>query len=276
LPRALNALVCQTRRPDEVILVDDASTDGSVAVMERYAEEYPFIKIVRNPQNMGAARSADRGLMMVAGEYVHWSASDDYMLPGFVGAVMEAADRHNAGAISTPLYVLDEACDDPLAPGPPQRNTRATVLCADCPPGLLTPSQYREHLGDTAMSPHASLAPSTIYRTELVRRFGGWLPDLGMHGCTFILRACALHGGYVYCREPLYTWVWRRRGLTASEQANTAHIERICRRHSEKMGEPPFDALFSQHFRERWDRETEAELARFRVKPPLLSRIFRR
>jgi len=45
LPEALDAIVNQSRQPDEFIIIDDASTDNSVEIIQSYASRYPFIKL---------------------------------------------------------------------------------------------------------------------------------------------------------------------------------------------------------------------------------------
>ena len=51
LPRALDAILRQSVPPKEVIVVDDASTDDSVRVVERVAARNPIIRLIRNERN---------------------------------------------------------------------------------------------------------------------------------------------------------------------------------------------------------------------------------
>ena len=66
-------LLGQTRPPDEIIVVDDGSTDKSVAVIQSFGEK---VKLIQQPnQGPGAARNA--GLRMATGEFVQFQDSDD-------------------------------------------------------------------------------------------------------------------------------------------------------------------------------------------------------
>ncbi|MEI7750764.1 MAG: glycosyltransferase [Candidatus Omnitrophota bacterium] len=58
--RMIESLMAQTRMPDEVVLVDDGSKDGTAQVIEQYAKRYPVIRLIRN-SNQGPAASRNSG-----------------------------------------------------------------------------------------------------------------------------------------------------------------------------------------------------------------------
>ena len=134
--------------------------------------------------------------------------------------------------------------------GPPQLNPAAEILLLpECGTGFYAPGMYRAFLDHTSRSPMETLAPSTIFRTAIVREFGGWPSDLGMHGVSLILRSCALRCGMAYVDTPLYTWIWRQKSITQTELLNIGHMATILKDHSERMLEPPYDSLFTDRFR---------------------------
>lgn len=70
------------RRDDiEVIVCDDGSTDGTLAVLRKYKKEHPelALKICYNKANRGAAYTFNRIMSMAQGEYFHFIGSDDYL-----------------------------------------------------------------------------------------------------------------------------------------------------------------------------------------------------
>src|SRR5262249_51945403 len=84
LPVALRAILNQTWRPLEVLVIDDGSTDNSVEVIEQFAERDSIIRLIRNDRNRGVAYSLDRGVALASGEYLLFAAADDYILPHFL------------------------------------------------------------------------------------------------------------------------------------------------------------------------------------------------
>src|SRR3954468_15293918 len=77
LPVALEALIVQTRPADELIIIDDASTDDSIAVIAPFLERCSAARLVRNPANLGCPASLNRGLAIARGEIVYFAAADD-------------------------------------------------------------------------------------------------------------------------------------------------------------------------------------------------------
>ena len=76
----LDSIFSQTHDDLEVILVDDCSTDHSYDIMKSYEKREPRrLKIVRNPENKGAASSRNIGLDIADGKYIGFVDSDDYI-----------------------------------------------------------------------------------------------------------------------------------------------------------------------------------------------------
>src|SRR3954468_1125884 len=83
LPRALDAILSQSVRPREVIVVDDASMkDNSLEVLDGYARLDPVVRVVRNETNLGVVPTYNKGLGLASADYVFLAAADDYLLPG--------------------------------------------------------------------------------------------------------------------------------------------------------------------------------------------------
>ena len=82
LAEALDSVLTQTYTNFEIIVIDDGSTDGSVEILERYAQHDARVRIVRNSTNKGISFSRNHGIMASNGcEYVAFLDSDDVMAP---------------------------------------------------------------------------------------------------------------------------------------------------------------------------------------------------
>lgn len=86
--RALESLVSQTRFANEIIVCDDASTDGTLDVVRQFADRLP-LRIFRNESNLGMIRNWNRCLEHAKGEVVAFLHDDDAYRPGF----LEEAER---------------------------------------------------------------------------------------------------------------------------------------------------------------------------------------
>jgi len=107
LPTCLGALRGQSYPAEltEVILVDDASTDDSVAfVREHYAE----VKVVQLARNSGLAAGCNAGAAAACGDLLVMLNNDTEVEPGWLAALVEAAITHpNAGAIASKMLLFD-------------------------------------------------------------------------------------------------------------------------------------------------------------------------
>ena len=79
LREAVGSILCQTFRDFELIAVDDASSDESLDILQRFADER--IRIIRHEHNQGAALSRNDALRAARGEYVAIMDADDVSLP---------------------------------------------------------------------------------------------------------------------------------------------------------------------------------------------------
>lgn len=92
LGAAIESILAQTFTDFELLIVDDASTDGSRAVVERYRD--PRIRLLVNPTNLGGGAARNRGLAASAGEYVAALDSDDLSFPDRLERQIAYLDAH--------------------------------------------------------------------------------------------------------------------------------------------------------------------------------------
>src|ERR1700730_1848833 len=83
LARAIDAIAGQDRPPDEIIVIDDASTDDSRDVLANCQSRHSNLIILVNEPNHGALFALQRGLELAKGRYIYFAAADDQVLPGF-------------------------------------------------------------------------------------------------------------------------------------------------------------------------------------------------
>lgn len=83
LEQCLDSICNQTEQFDEVILVNDGSTDNSLQICEKYCNKYRNIRLI-NQKNEGVAEARNVGISATKGEYIVFIDSDDYIMDNMV------------------------------------------------------------------------------------------------------------------------------------------------------------------------------------------------
>jgi GT2 family glycosyltransferase len=105
LPGCLEALRAQTYRRNEVILVDNGSTDGSVALVR---EAYPEVVLVQSPRNTGFIGGNLLGLRVARGGWIALLNNDTVAEPGWLAALIAAARPEDVAGATGKVLALDE------------------------------------------------------------------------------------------------------------------------------------------------------------------------
>jgi glycosyltransferase involved in cell wall biosynthesis len=82
LQSQLESIAAQDRRPDELVLCDDCSTDGTMSIVERFVATCGFeVRVETNKQNIGSTRNFTRAVSLCCGEVIVLSDQDDVWRP---------------------------------------------------------------------------------------------------------------------------------------------------------------------------------------------------
>ncbi|MEL6520625.1 MAG: glycosyltransferase family 2 protein [Pseudomonadota bacterium] len=114
LRRAVESALAQREVSVEVIVVDDASTDGTLSLAQEMAAEEPRLRVLDQPLNLGPAAARNRGLAATQARYVTPLDSDDFMEPGRLSKLLGVADSGNWDFVADDLYkVRQDRLDGP-------------------------------------------------------------------------------------------------------------------------------------------------------------------
>lgn len=189
LRRALNAIVEQSVLPKEIIVVDDCSPDETPAILAEYARNHSMIRVIRNDQNQGVNRTINRALEASTAAYVFSTASDDYILPGFIEKSMEMLNRYpQASQCCCYLSTVDDVS------GEIQPN--ASQWCES--PRYFSPSETEVLLGRGTIAGHTA-----ILKRQAAIEAGFYLPQLEWHADVFLSTIIALRYGICHIPETL-------------------------------------------------------------------------
>ncbi len=106
LPTCLDSLRAQTYRPFEVLIVDNASTDESVALIRR---DYPEVQLITLAENRGFTGAVNAGIAQARGTLVALLNQDIEADPHWLEEMARAAQTHpEAGAIACKIMLFDQ------------------------------------------------------------------------------------------------------------------------------------------------------------------------
>lgn len=124
--RAIDSVMRQTMDDFELIVVDDASQDDTVAVVEGLGIER--LRLVRNPVNRGIGGAKNAGILAARGTYVAFLDSDDEWLPEKLGRQVAAMRRRPDIPLSFTAFELHRESGNALVRRPQRRGSWLTAI----------------------------------------------------------------------------------------------------------------------------------------------------
>jgi GT2 family glycosyltransferase len=239
---ALAAVASQSRLPDEVIVLDDGSTDDSIAVIEPWQARVPVLRLIRHDVNRGILPSLQELVALAEGDYLYVGAADDHVMPGMVAAVMSMAERFpQAGIVFGDLVGID-------ARGRITRTYRGPGARA----GYLSPAEFRAYCDHSPA--HRSLSASTVFRRDCLLEVGGYRPELASWTDTFALRAVAMKHGACYVPQPLAAWRRLPQSFSRRSMRRLADSLQLADRAAALMRSAEFRDRFPEPHVRNWRR----------------------
>lgn len=99
LPRCLDSLLNQTFQDWEATCVDDGSSDGSAAILDKYAARDPRFRVVHK-SNGGVSSARNTALPLIGGEYTLLMDADDFMHPQLMEICTHFAERDGSDLVA--------------------------------------------------------------------------------------------------------------------------------------------------------------------------------
>lgn len=193
---SLRSIIEQTYRDFECLVIDDASSDGSVQLVKSFND--PRIRIVPNQTNCGQTASLNRGLELAKGEWIARMDADDLISPRWL-ETMEAFARmqKEAAVVSARARAID-------GEGRLIRNLNSPMSSEDIVLKSLVASPIN-HVG-------------SLMRREVILKEGGYDQQFKI-SADYDLWSRLLRKGYVFAcaRQRLISVRFHRKSTTASE-----------------------------------------------------------
>lgn len=113
LRKCLTSIVEQSYQVDELILVDDGSTDSSGKICDEFSEKYDYIKVIHQ-QNKGQTAAQKAGMKQADGYYISFIDSDDWVEKDYFEILMSKMLSVRADAVITDSFLLDYENDSKI------------------------------------------------------------------------------------------------------------------------------------------------------------------
>ena len=178
LEASVRSVFDQTWPNVEIIIVDDASTDGSPELLRQYADQRQ-VQMVLLPENLGNCAAFNRGLALARGKYIIDLATDDVLFPERIEKQVlffEKLDKEVGVIFSNSEYI--DAQDNHLRyhyPVDREQKARQAV-----PQG---------NVFSTLLSSYFISSPSMMMKKEVLDKLGGYDENLAYEDFDFWVRS---------------------------------------------------------------------------------------
>jgi glycosyltransferase involved in cell wall biosynthesis len=138
LAEAIDALLGQSYKDFELIISDNASTDGTAEICQRYARQDARVRYIRQPKNIGLAPNHNAVVEQAQGELFKWAANDDLYARELIERCVDALDEqpdvvlaHSWTALINGSGTVTRAYEYPLSTSSPRAPERFRSLLFD-------------------------------------------------------------------------------------------------------------------------------------------------
>lgn len=199
LAAALDSVLAQTHRPLQVIVVDDGSIDGTLAVAERYRRLQPGLLQVDTQAHAGACAARNKALAMASGSYLQFLDADDIIHPDKIQRQLQRLVKEDDRTVASGPWVRFTGAEPrPLTDAPDGPDWRDYAPATDW--------LFQSWSGRGMFPPHAWLVPRACVASAGPWREGLLMNQDGEYFARVLVEASRIvfvHGAWAYYRSGL-------------------------------------------------------------------------
>jgi glycosyltransferase involved in cell wall biosynthesis len=193
IANALRGVLAQTVPFDEIVIIDDGSTDDSVNIIESLIKGVPQARLYCNEKNIGVVATLNRGFTLVTSDFVHMMSANDTFFPCIVECAKRLLARFpQAVMVSGNAGVMEAATGKPQA---------SLIVRLPQQEGFVLPQEYAAR---NRHSPVAFSTGSNTIRRDIYLALDGQDAELAWYADWFLYFSIGLAHGFAFT-PTLYT-----------------------------------------------------------------------
>jgi glycosyltransferase involved in cell wall biosynthesis len=237
---AIGAALAQSAPPDEIVVSDDASTDGTAAMLEEIAHHVeiafgnrphleiaggnrlqvsgggPHIRVLRQSVNTGGVENCNAAMRATRGDFIAWCSDDDRFAPDHLKASVEFLEQHpEIGMVHSSFIDSIEAGGRPERHARPLRSMKPVILNAVNASSLIC---YMIRYYDWPFHPS-----TLVMRRAVWQRTGEFDPAYALADTDWFVRAAAITN---IAMLPRHGVINRRHPGNWSNRVGSANMQR--------------------------------------------------
>lgn len=216
LEECIDSALAQQNVSVEVLIVDDGSSDGSLAVSMARAASDPRIRVFQTSHNMGPGGARNVAIEYMRGQWYAVLDSDDLIEPGRSAALVDTALQHDADLIADDLVIFGDGL----------RSRRFVADSALHLPDEIGPQTYFSHTQMFGKGPNLGFLKPMIRRETLQKGRFRYRADLRIGEDDELVTRMLLAGcHYRFTSEAGYRY--RKHGNSISHRLSLENAERM-------------------------------------------------
>jgi hypothetical protein len=197
----MDSVLAQSYPNLELLVMDDGSTDGTPELLAEYARRHPSERFrFSRHENMGQARTLNRGYAMARGEILGYLSDDDLLARGAVARLVAALRGDSDAVAAYPGYRMIDA--------------EGKVVDTVRPVAYAPVEAFRLH--DTI------IGPAGLVRREILESTEAWDPAYRWMGDLILWMRVGLAGPVVRVDDPIASWRRHPGGITIQTSLDRA------------------------------------------------------
>ena len=185
----IESLLKQTYHNFELLISDNASTDGTAEICQQYAAQDSRVRYHRNERNLGANPNFNRIVKSASGTFFKWMAHDDLVAPDYLEKCVTALQVNRAAVLCHTGVKMINGQGKPLCINENKLQGTTSAIVSD-------------RLGAMILEDPNCQSIFAVFRTNVLRRTS--LFRIHHNGDRLLMVELAMQGPFVHINEPLF------------------------------------------------------------------------